>query len=300
MLFILTFSHLHIIPNINSSIEGRVIDEETQVGIKGVIVKVKFLSNMTRDKTITDENGDFRFLETFPGKIKFGFIPPKGSIYAVPNEGKIWKDEYFLNVGERIFVLKKLEHCGSLKFRLFDSGSGNPIFRNIYDIYLKERLFRFYKVNVDGNGESIVSQLLEGEYSLVAYIDRFWPKKISGIRVEKNKTTIIDVLFNSKLLPKVSGYVKDKNSGLPIEGIQISLNSEDNNDWACSITDQYGYYEFNGMKKGDYYLWYKGKNMNGEDVEYVKDLIILQSKVYNINLLENKLSSYEKHVEIKQ
>ena len=45
LLFIILFSHLHIIPNINSSIEGRVVDEETQVGIKGVIVKVEEWGN---------------------------------------------------------------------------------------------------------------------------------------------------------------------------------------------------------------------------------------------------------------
>jgi hypothetical protein len=131
---------------VTSTVTGKVVDEETEKGIKDVkVVLYKYTGSIyvPRDdiyRTVTNSERKFTVFEIPPAIYKISFFPPSPYAWKKETKDPSAYDEIVVEGGKNISIFKKLKIGGVLKIRTFDLHNNEPIAG--VDLHLKGASFR--------------------------------------------------------------------------------------------------------------------------------------------------------------
>lgn len=286
--FLLFSFHNSLFSTVYGSIYGKVIDEETGKGVKGVKIS---LFQPGFDFTITaetNENGEFIFPEVIPGRCRIGFWPP--SPYAWP----LFKDRYqtiYLERGKNLYIVKKLKHGGVIEGRVYDISTGAPI--EEVEIQIVGGGPNEYPVT-DASGKFRMDRLYPGKYEVIAWRIGYGMKTKKDVEVKTKEITTVEIPFDSNDPTRVSGEVRCIDSGEIVKEVLVYVERKDEYGWSNTYTDKNGRYLIIGLEPGIYEIGISAdKKINGkvEEVCFSKTVNIHKGKTTIVNL-EVDCSSY--------
>jgi hypothetical protein len=292
-----------IFSQIYFNVSGKVIDEETGEGIKGVKVVI-FQKNMHKMDATTNEKGEFK-LSGLPSEMYgIDFRPPEP--YAWDNidytsPGPIaYKGMQTFTIGYKsIYFIKKCKIGGSIELKTFEKGTNNPI--EGVDVFIKginiHLLFSSKKglILTDNQGIYRLGSLPAGKCEIYLKKDGLFMKHLKDIKVQYKQTTKIDVAYDLASNTKITGRITCKQSNTPIKDIFVGIYRRDNNNGGGRCySDDDGHYSLLDMEPGKYEIaiTYKGENDKREWIS--KIVSITQDHPVEINFSLDCNLVYEK------
>ncbi|MGA2679374.1 MAG: carboxypeptidase-like regulatory domain-containing protein [Sedimentisphaerales bacterium] len=211
---------IKIIMPVESVIEGKVVEKETQKGVAGVRVILDPRSRISfgmQKPVESDQNGVFRMDGLSAGKMTLLAVgqadKPKEWV-AEPVE--IMAEEGKTTSGVEIKVSKG----GLLEAVITEAGSKKPISQAQVNIRRgSER--QYFGAQSDSNGLA-QTRLTPGEYVIEGAYHRDYSqeRKPTTVTIEEGKTVKITLEMNA--MPKLRGMVRDS-SGKPVEGAECRI-----------------------------------------------------------------------------
>jgi hypothetical protein len=284
LLFVFMIANMSKIPlysEIYSTVYGKVLDEKTGKGVKGV--EVKIFTEFTSKGTITDEKGEFTFYEVEPGGISIMFLPP--APYARPYFSNRYK-KCILERGKNLYIVKKLKYGGTIEGRIYEVRTGLPIQEDdIYHLEVDQQLPPFCEIDINGNFR--IDQLATGKCTLIVMIKGFGMREIKDIEINKMESTRIDIAFDLSSTNKITGKITCNKSGNSVTNLLVNLRNENLN--TATYTNNEGTYVFYDVLPGEYEIFITGVNMDEIETEkkyinFKKKVTVLEEKTSNANL----------------
>jgi len=118
-------------------------------------------------------------------------------------------------------------------------------------------------VETDENGDYQITDLLAGEYTLIAELENYHFSPVD-FTVGENQPAVLDMVSDDvEEVPKydIEGQVKDEN-GQPLAGVLIKVGSK------TVETDENGYYQFTDLLPGEYTLIAELENHNFTPLDF--------------------------------
>jgi len=259
-------------------VTGKVIDEFTGKGIKGVNVRISFQGGSRT--VLTDSNGEFRSTDVEPGKLGITYMPPPP--YAMPTLDKRY-DHIMLERGKNLHIIKKLEYGGTIEGRVYEKNSNTPL--RIDKIYLPKHFLSDMEKKDDG--EYRIDQIKPGKYTLRAAIRGVGIRQINDLEIRSNDTLRLDFPIDSNALTKVVGKVTCQETGEPKEDTEVVLFLNSEQTFTYAHTNEHGEYEFLDVLPGLYSVYvrgiYKEKDPN-KIITIEKEIMVMQDKTSFVNL----------------
>jgi len=284
---VLSLLHANVFGLIYCKIKGRVVDDETGVGIPDVNVQAhRFVIDSPQDfHVLTDSEGYFTFSNLKPGEYALNYIPlfpytldpQKSSDWTdykrsfILSEGEIKNTIHRLKKGGRLIVtfnssVLDPKRCG-LKHQFLDRIEGAKLLYDIETLFHKWRNPKFVKTQ-EGNE---YSGLAEGQY-IASF--QMYPKgdyyhevdyDVVGIpkifNISKNKDTVLNLDFVSKATLILD--LIDKNGNTLNRGnlkIYNKIDSKSIQYYYCTFLSDFSPYRNNEnlkpmlIKKGEYLI----------------------------------------------
>jgi hypothetical protein len=260
-----------------STVYGKVIDEETGIGIKGVTVRIALVAKKI-GQSITDDQGKFVINNIPTGRYGIVFWPPKPYAWDDIDYSKFQKDPFVpkgmqtINVekGKNLYVLKKCKIGGVLELRTFEKGTNIPI--EGVKVLIMEIQTGLTARNNRTNSEGLyrLERLPAKKIEFVLHKEGLWWKHIKDVEIQYNQTTTVDVPYDMTSLNRISGKITCQQSGEPLKDILISIASLDTRGWEYSYTDESGMFSMLDMKPGRYRLTVFGNQEIEGKMEKIK------------------------------
>lgn len=286
MFMIFMWTQIPLYSELTGTVTGKVIDEETGQGIKGVLIFIQSVGKRGDShrsyRSETDNNGSFIILEVEDGIYRIGFCPPSPYAWAKVNPPDYSTDEKItVEKGKTLTVFKKLRVGGTVEVRTFELPGKKPLARVDIELYgVNNRLlWRGNGCLTDSNGKMGTDGLDEGIYELDARLEGYGMKRIQ-YEIKLKETTIIEIPFNSNSTTGVFGYVKCQD-GTPLSDIGVGIAREDKYGWNLCYTDKNGFYSTIDLEPGNYTICISGTNPN-EKTEDDEDVYIFIKKPVTI------------------
>jgi hypothetical protein len=278
-----------------STVYGKVIDEETGIGIKGVGVRVcLFFKHF--GETRTDDQGKFVINNIPPGKYGIVFWPPKPYAWGDIDYSKFQKDPFVpkgmqtihVEKGKNLYVLKKCKIGGVLELRTFEKGTNIPI--KGVKVIIREIQTGLTAHNNRTNSEGFyrLERLPAKKIEFVLHKEGLWWKHIKDVEIQYNQTTTVDVPYDMTSLNRINGKITCQQSGEPLKDILISIGSLDTRGWERCYTDENGNFSMLDMEPGRYELTVFGfRETNGqkEEVDIDKTVFLFKDKPLTVNFV---------------
>jgi hypothetical protein len=279
-----------------STVYGKVIDEETGIGIKGVGVRVcLFFKHF--GETRTDDQGKFVINNIPPGKYGIDFWPPEPYAWDDVDFTKFIKDPFvpkgmqIINVekGKNLYVIKKCKIGGILLVRTFEKGTNIPIKGvDVSKIGVNLGITGGRPTVTDSDGLYRLGRLPAGTIELVLHKEGLWWKHIKDIEIQYNQTTTVDVPYDIASLNRISGKITCQQSGEPLKDILISIGSLDTRGWERCYTDENGNFSMLDMETGKYELTvfsFRETNGQKEEVDIDKTVFLFKDQPLTVNFV---------------
>jgi len=272
--FLLFVFKSSLFSTVYGSISGKVIDEETGKGIKGVAVSLFTPGADASTVTYTNENGEFVFPEVIPGKCKIGFYPPSPYACApLPND----HEPIYLERGKNLYIVKKLKYGGIIEGKVYDVSTGSPL--EGVEVNIVPSPFR--RVETDSQGKFKQDRLYPGKYEIDASLSGFGMKILKGVEVKSKETIFVEIQYDSKDPTRVRGSVKCIGTGEPLRNILVGVGRKDDYGWTDTYTDEKGEYLVVGLEPGIYEICVIGTKKT--DKEYGEEDYIEFCKTLTVN-----------------
>jgi hypothetical protein len=263
LFIIVIFAKIPMYSEIYSTVYGKVLDDKTEKGIKGV--EVKIFSGITSKSTITDEKGEFNFYEVKPGELRFAFFPPPP--YAMPLLNDLY-DVSKVERGKNLHIIKRLKCGGSLKGRIYDKNS-NDIIR-ISHIGL---LFHYpFWTEVNNNGEYCIEQIKPGIHTLIINPYGYGPREIENFEIKECEVTEFNFAFDYNSPTKIIGNISCEDSGIPITNFKVFLEYKEMELTSLTYSNENGNFIFRDVIPGNYEISMSGYIKNDPTATAQKEL----------------------------
>jgi len=222
-------------------VQGQVIGAENGRPLENAIVIIQPDSikgnaeNYFPNRTVSGQNGRFKFEGVPPGKHKINVSVPKGTIELVDKRIK-----FNVQANQEVKeVTVALDKGGLIEIIAREEGTKESV--SDLPIYfwqaIQDEQSNFYKDVITGNDGRLRIWAPPGECKLSARYDRYLPQDYEDqVIVTKGKTTKLEILLDS--YPSVSGLVLDE-TGRPVSGALVKANP----DGEQALTDQAGRFE---------------------------------------------------------
>ncbi len=235
---------------IHGSICGKVIREDTGVGVEGVKVALYNWKGRSASKnTVTDKNGNFYFDMIPEGEFYLLFLPSPPFIKETfPFENKV-----ILGKSESITdYIKSLKIGGSLSGTIYAGDGTTPIDGVGIKAIAQGRLQSSVKSGLDG--KYIISQLEPNDNYVVEIYPEGYPiKRIKAIKVEANKETSgIDFIIDLEDITGIEGKILSSKNGTPLINIGVAIFNINKELKAELVTDENGKYSISNLEPGIY------------------------------------------------
>jgi YD repeat-containing protein len=224
-------------------IQGQVTDQNGQP-LAGVLIKV---GNQTVE---TDENGDYQLTDLLAGE--YTLIAELENYHFTPVDFTVGEDQPVelddIVSGEQ--DVPKYEIHGKITDK-----NGQPLAGVLIKVGSKT-------VETDENGDYQLTELLAGDYTLIAELDNynFTPVEFT---VGENQPVELDIVSDEQEVPKyeIHGKITDKN-GQPLAGVLIKVGNQ------TVETDENGDYQLTDLLAGDYTLIAELENYQFTPVDF--------------------------------
>jgi hypothetical protein len=303
LLIIFGISKFLVFSQIYFNVSGKVIDEETGEGIKGVKVVI-YQKNMHKMDATTNEKGEFN-LSGLPSEMYgIDFRPPEP--YAWDNidytsPGPItYRGMQTFTIGYKsIYFIKKCKIGGSIELKTFEKGTNNPIegvriFIKGINIHL---LFSSKKglILTDDQGIYRIGSLPAGKCEIDLKKDGLFTKYLKDVEIQYKQTTEIEVPYDLASNTKISGQVICSQTKNPIKDIFVGVYRRDNKKvGGHCYTDNEGRYSLLDMEPGNYEIAITYKSENDKREWISKTVFVTQDHPVNINFTLDCNLVYEK------
>jgi len=278
-----------------STVYGKVIDEETGIGIKGVTVRIALVAKKI-GQSITDDQGKFVINNIPTGKYGIVFWPPKPYAWDDIDYSKFQKNPFVpkgmqtihVEKGKNLYVLKKCKIGGVLELKTFEKGTNIPI--EGVKILIREIQTGLTARNNRTNSEGFyrLERLPAKKIEFVLHKEGLWWRHIKDIEIQYNQTTTVDVPYDMTSLNRISGKITCQQSGEPLKDILISIGSLDTRGWERCYTDENGNFSMLDMEPGRYELTVFGfRETNGqkEEVDIDKNVFLFKDQPLTVNFV---------------
>lgn len=280
-LFLLFSFQKSVWSTVYGSISGKVIDEQTGKGVKGVKIS---LFQPGSDFTITaetNENGEFVFSEVIPGRCRIRFFPPYPYAWA-PRDREY--EPVFLEKGKNLYIIKKLKHEGIIEGKVYDVSTGIPLEGVEINVVGGGAL---EMPKTDNQGRFRKDRLYPGKYEVIAKMIGYGMKIIKNVEVKSKETTFVEIPFDSKDPTRVVGTVRCIQSGDPLRNALVDTERKDEYGWTHTYTDEEGKYMVVGLEPGIYeicVIGVKKTESKEEDVYFCKTVAVNKKSVTVVDL----------------
>jgi len=236
-------------------IEGKITDKNGQP-LAGVLIKA---GSQTAE---TDENGDYQLTDLLPGE--YTLIAELENHNFTPLDFTVGENQPVVldMVSDEVEVPKY-----DIQGKITDK-NGQPLAGVLIKVGEKT-------VETDENGDYQITDLLAGEYTLVAELENYNFTPVD-FTVGENQPVVLDMVSDDVDAPKydIEGKITDKN-GQPLAGVLIKVGNQ------TVETDENGDYQITDLLAGEYTLVAELENHNftpldftlGEDQPVVFDLV---------------------------
>lgn len=299
LIYIFWLNHL-VFSDISFNVTGKVIDEETGDGIKGIkiIIFHKFSSKVD---TITDEDGFFRIGYLSNGIYGIDFRPPKP--YAWENINYSSLDQFaakgmqtFKIDGKSVFILKKCKIGGILELRAFEKDTNKPI--EGIKVFSKDLNLALQSLTVNStNSQGIYSleRLAEGKCDIYLQKDGLFMKHLKDIEIKSKQTTTVEVPYNLASKAKIIGRVICRQTNEPIKDIFVNISGRNGIQGSAKCyTDNNGHFAVADMVVGKYELFIFYINDKDERKWISKTVFVNKDRPVNVNFSLDCNLNYEK------
>lgn len=280
-----------VYPELTGTVTGKVMDEETGKGIKGVLIFIRAIGFHRGYRIDTNNDGSFTIFEVEAGIYRIIFCPPSPYAWAKVTPDNSTVETITVEGGKTLTIFKKLRVGGTIEVRAFELPTKKPLAGVEINLYgVDSRLRKRGKGRfTDSNGKLGTNGLDEGKYTLDARLAGYGMKFIE-YEIKLKETTIIEIPFDSNSTTGVFGYVKCKQDGTPLVGIGVGVDREDKYGWVDCYTDKNGFYSTIDLEPGDYTIDIVGTNPDektedGDDVSIFisKPVKIIQGEKMQVN-----------------
>ncbi len=223
-------------------IQGKITDKNGQP-LPGVLIKVG-------EKTVeTDENGDYQLTDLLAGE--YTLVAELDNHNFTPLDFTVGSDQpvVFDIVSDEVDVPKY-----DIEGKITDK-NGQPLAGVLIKVGEKT-------VETDENGDYQITDLLAGEYTLVAELENYNFTPVD-FTVGENQPVVLDMVSNEQDAPKydIQGKITDKN-GQPLAGVLIKVGSQ------TVETDENGDYQLTDLLAGEYTLVAELENYNFTPLDF--------------------------------
>ncbi len=249
-------------PCYHTLLTGKILYKD--LPIKNVTVMVMDMNCSPLSRTITDENGNYRFYNLLkPGKYK---VVASAIGYNTSNVKTILINE---NKETKLsFVLKKslIFVNGIVYGKILEAGSGKPI--EDADIYLKsaeENCEMVYKTMSNHSGQYLIYNVLPNCYKIVIQKQGYITTKPIEIKIENHSriSLYFDLIRKSTDYKNtISGMITFEENPIPNVAVFLYLIDKKENEKIVQIqeTNENGLFLFSDVESGSYFV--KGKLQN--------------------------------------
>lgn len=280
-----------VYPELTGTVTGKVMDEETGKGIKGVSIFLQGIGFHRGYRIDTDNDGSFTIFEVEAGTYRIVFCPPSPYAWAKVTPDNSIVEKITVENGKTLTIFKKLRIGGTVEVRVFELPTKKPLPGVEITLYgVSDRLLRRGNGYLtDSNGKMGTDCLDEGKYDLDARLEGYGMKRIE-YEIKLKDTTVVEIPFDSNSTTGVFGYVKCNQGGTPLKDIGVSVHREDKYGWVHCFTDMNGFYSTIDLEPGNYTIGVVGTNPNekteDDDEIYIfirKPLTIIPGEKMQVN-----------------
>jgi protocatechuate 3,4-dioxygenase beta subunit len=210
--FVTGQTDIKIVMPVESVIEGRVVEKETQKGV----ADVRVMSDMQLKPVVSGDNGAFRIEGIPAGKLKLRV----GGLADKPAEWVAEPVEVMTEEGKTVSGIEiKVSKGGLLEVVVTEAGSKKVIIGGQITVRGSgER--QYFGAQSDSNGLAKI-RLSPGEYMIGVYHQDYSREGTPlTITIEEGKTAKTNIEMNP--MPKIRGVVRDS-SGKPVEGAECRI-----------------------------------------------------------------------------
>ncbi|MEK8018110.1 MAG: carboxypeptidase regulatory-like domain-containing protein [Candidatus Parabeggiatoa sp.] len=236
-------------------IEGQIKDQNSQP-LAGVLIKI---GSKTAE---TDENGNYQLTDLLAGD--YTLIAELENYNFTPLDFTVGSDQPVeLDIVSDDVDAPKYDIEGQIKDQ-----NGQPLAGVLIKVGSQT-------VETDENGYYQLTDLLAGEYTLIAELENYNFTPVD-FTIGENQPVVLDMVSNEQDAPKydIQGKITDKN-GQPLAGVLIKVGSQ------TVETDENGYYQLTDLLPGEYTLVAELENYNftpldftvGSDQPVVLDMV---------------------------
>ncbi len=217
---------------IYGTISGKVIGEDTGEGIEGVRVILYTLGGDQIASTETDRKGYFQFRMLKEGDYSLQFAPPAPYLMS-PYRDKIRKERLLegkvtVEKGQSVYIEKVLKVGGIISGYVYREDGKTPIEGVHVEAFPRDKFWVLPESSItDSNGKYTIT----GLKPLPNYIVKasqfestcHFPILKTNIKVEANKTTEVNFIFNMQDPTRINGKILSAIDGNPLPSVDISI-----------------------------------------------------------------------------
>lgn len=239
----------------NASISGKVIGEDTGLGVKDVDVSVTDINNKYKYFATTDGKGSYILKDVTPGTYKVGFSIGKSPYISVRPYLKI-----VVTKGKNVINANHILRLGgSISGTIYDSDGITPLNEikvsaevpNAQPAWVRN----FDGGFTDSNGKFLLQGLPDSDNCIVKVEVMNHAPLIKRVKTTKSSITEnVNFVLKWDDITGISGYVRSSVDNKTIEGIRIILWDMSGNAIVNAITDKTGRYSIVGLPPGTYKL----------------------------------------------
>lgn len=284
VLIVLIWLSSPLYSEVYSGLTGKVVDEETGKGVKGVRVYI-YQKGIHDSRLKTDVNGEFRFMQIPPGIYTISFYPPPP--YALDDEDNMYEN-ITIEPGKISTFFKEVRQGGTLEIMVYDRANSAPI--SGVDVYIKGASLAIRRTIddslTDKDGKFKKDQLPPMKFDLVLQKDGWGMKIIPDVEIFSKQVTSLEIDFDSVSSANLKGYIKCKDTLKGINEVLVIVFRLDKYGWAHTYTCADGSYSMLNIEPGLYsisIIGFKTINDIREKFEISKNVTIIQNQLTTIN-----------------
>ena len=238
-------------------LRGRIVDADGEpVGA----VEVTLYRNNFYASSATDANGEFVFLD----------LPP-GTYSLTMSRGGFGLKSKQIEIGDEVLDLEfALKHAARVRFRFTDT-DGNPV-AGRHNLYLKGETGVGTTVTAVEQGYARYDKVVPGPYGIRVRTPGYAEFKSEiEIKPGDNEIPVVLTPLGERGEPVLTGTVRDAETGDPIPGARINLESG----YYTAVSDQKGVFRFRNFTMSKCSLWIRKE---GYGLESFRDIELTEGK----------------------
>ncbi len=235
----------------NGALEGRVLVPDGDAVLKNFTVS---LSANYKDDAERRQGFNAAFTFDKSNEFRFDYLPPGEYRLTVtaPNYLPV-TDGPFDVVSPGVFSVGtiKLNPGGSLKYRVVDSRTGEPIVTAVGKLNPEGP-----SAKSDGEGKTLMTPVKPGIYTLELTHGEYLPRKVPLVQITRGKETdegVIEIDPGATLFGKVTD-----GDGEAVRGLLVEARAQNDDVTRRTNTDQSGNYTLKGLVPGGQVVTYSG------------------------------------------